>query len=340
MSGGQIHLTYFPDHQNQESGLWLKDFYVVETISRETGCPRILIHDVDALSPYGFDLKGTFESGQCFRWKAVDEGRYFGIVRRKAVTVSLCEKKHLLIENATAEDFCGIWHDYFDLAVNYAPLLEQVDKDAFMHGAVSFSGGARLLRQDFEETLFSYILSAQNNIPRIKKLIENLCEKYGEQIPGITPDAMPAYSFPTSAALSRQFCLQNRPGCKSGNLCENPFGGYRCPYIRRTADMLAANRIVLDFDRLAASSAREAREFLCQFPGVGEKVADCVLLYSGIRQDICPIDTWVEKTIQAHYLGQAASKNDIRAFTESYFGRNAGYAQLWFFYYARSHPDK
>jgi len=330
-------LADLPEQYKKDPDLWLKGFRVDETIDPKTLCHRILIHDVDVLSPFGFDLKGTFESGQCFRWKAVDENRYFGIVRGKAVVVSLYEKKHLLIENATAEDFSEIWYDYFDLSTNYASIIRQVDKDGFMHESVSFSGGARLLRQDFEEVLFSYILSAQNNIPRIKKLIESLCERYGDPIPGNAPDAGPAYSFPAATVLSRQFCPENRPGCRSGNLCGNPFGGYRCPYIRSTAELLATQQIVPDFELLADSGAKEARRQMCRFPGVGEKVADCVLLYSGIRKDLCPVDTWVEKTIQSRYLGKAATKNEIRAFTESYFGRYAGYAQLWFFYYARNH---
>jgi N-glycosylase/DNA lyase len=79
-----------------------------------------------------------------------------------------------------------------------------------------------------------------------------------------------------------------------------------------------------------------ARKELCRFSGVGEKVADCVLLYSGIRKDLCPIDTWVEKTIKERYLDENATKKDIRKFTESYFGNYAGYAQLWFFYFARN----
>lgn len=323
-----------------ESGSWLNGFHIEESRSSENGCPRILIRDVDVLSPYGFDLKGTFESGQCFRWYESGKGRYAGIVRGKAVAVSLCEKKHLLIENATPTDFLEIWHDYFDLSTNYAPILEKVDKDAFLHHAALFSGGARLLRQDFGETLFSYILSSQNNIPRIRNLVEDLCRKYGNRIPA--PEAtseFSGYSFPSVEVLSQSFCPKARPGCRSGSLCETPFGGYRCPYLRNTAEKIASGQIVPDFAALASSDAKEARGMLCRFPGVGEKVADCVLLYSGIRPDICPVDTWVERTIRSVYLDSRASKKEIRSFTESYFGEFAGYTQLWFFNYVRSHPE-
>jgi N-glycosylase/DNA lyase len=305
----------------------------VETREKATGFSRILVQDVDALSPYGFDLKGTFESGQCFRWKHLGAGRYSGIVRGKAVCVSLLDKRHLFIENATSEDFSLIWHDYFDLSTRYHPIIDQVDKDSFLHQSIAFSGGVRLLRQDFEETLFSFILSSQNNIPRIRNLVETLCVNYGDDIPGW------GSAFPSAKVLSRRFCSEEHASCRPGGLCRHPFGGYRCPYIRGTAEMLLSEEGAPDYDRLAASSIREARQLMCRYPGVGEKVADCVLLYSGIHKDICPVDTWVEKTIRAVYLGSDATKKSIRIFTESYFGEYAGYAQLWFFNYVRNHSS-
>lgn len=324
--------------------IWIKGFHVVETYVEESGYNQILIYNVAELSPYGFDLKGTFESGQCFRWKMIDADHYFGIVREKAVTVSLIDKQHLQIENATANDFSEIWYDYFDLSTDYAPIILQVDKDEFLHKAVTFSGGARMLCQDFEETLFSYILSAQNNIPRIKKLVENLCLLYGNKIyknspDGLNSDEILGFSFPKTGVLSKHFCLENYSNCRANNLCGHPFAGYRCPYIRKTASMLESKSVVLDFPGLASMSAKDARREMCRFAGVGEKVADCVLLYSGIRKDLCPIDTWVEKTIRLNYLDPDSSKNEIRAFTESYFGKYAGYAQLWFFNYARNNNE-
>jgi len=342
----------------------IKGFRVVETFNNDTGYNQILIHDVADLSPFGFDLKGTFESGQCFRWREVGGNRYFGIVKGKAVTVWTVDNKHLQIENATMEDFVEIWHAYFDLSTDYGPIIEAVDKDPFLHASVMFSGGARMLCQDFEETLFSYILSAQNNIPRIKKLVETLCANFGDKIYRdsdigkgsdigsvknsnifdvagdksleFQPPELLGYSFPSAEILSRHFCTRTHANCCSKNLCGHQFAGYRCPYIRGTAQMLSNDTVALDFDLLGNNSAKVARKELCRFPGVGEKVADCVLLYSGIRKDICPIDTWVEKTIKSNYVGPDASKNEIRAFSENYFGRYAGYAQLWFFNYARN----
>jgi len=319
----------------------IRGFNVVFEKNVKSGLPQILIKDVSDLSPMGFDVKGTFESGQCFRWKRVDEGKYFGIVKELAVTVSLADGRHLLIENSTLQDFNDVWFDYFDLGTDYAPIIRQVDKDDFMHAAIRFSGGARMLVQQFEETLYSYILSSQNNIPRIIKLVDSLCSLYGEEIysyPNNKEKILMGHSFPDSEKLALNFCTKQ--GCEScgsrNGLCEKPFGGYRCPYIRKTALMIYTGEFTLDRNFLLSETSDNARKELCRLSGVGEKVADCVLLYSGIRKDICPIDVWVEKTIKHFYLDESAKKSEIRNFTQDYFGRNAGYAQLWFFNYSRT----
>ncbi len=320
----------------------IKGFNVVQTKNILSGLQEILVKDVSDLSPLGFDIKGTFESGQCFRWKKVEDGKYFGIVRDKAVTVSLAEGgRDLIIENSNPEDFKDIWYDYFDLGTDYATIIKEVEKDDFMRSAIQFSGGARMLVQDFEETLYSYILSSQNNIPRIIKLVDSLCSLHGEKICTPSPfghEILLGHTFPDSEKLALNFCT--REGCEScgsrNGLCEKPFAGYRCPYIRKTALMIYTNEFILDKNYLASTSADKARKELSRLSGVGEKVADCVLLYSGIRKDICPIDVWVEKTIKHFYLDESAKKNDIRNFTQEYFGKNSGYAQLWFFNYSRT----
>lgn len=318
----------------------IKGFRISETIDKLTLRNSILIKDVADLSPSGFDLKGTFECGQSFRWNKKDSERYAGIVRGKSVLVSLRDNRHLLIENSTSEDFDTLWHSYFDLSTDYSPIIRKVDIDSYMNRAVSYSGGVRMLAQDFEETLFSYILSSQNNIPRIKNLVESLCKLYGDEIIDTSSKELPSefsgFSFPPAEVLARRFCDSDRITCRSNDLCDKPFGGYRCPYIKNTARMLVSGDVVINREELALMNADDARKELCRFPGVGEKVADCVLLYSGIHKDVCPIDTWVEKTIRTEYLDVNASKKEIRSFTESYFGAHAGYAQLWFFNYARN----
>ncbi|MHB1452840.1 MAG: DNA-3-methyladenine glycosylase family protein [Saccharofermentanales bacterium] len=317
-------------------------FQLEESKNPATGVPRILVRDVADLSPGGFDLKGTFESGQCFRWRSAGDGGYYGIAGGNAVKVSLSGGRHLLIENSMIEDFSAIWYRYFDLSTDYSPIVKAVCKDGFMQKATDYSSGSRMLCQEFEETLFSYILSSQNNIPRISKLIDDLCRTHGRPIEGPADDSSTGFrgfAFPDAATLAASFCRCDERTCRSctsGNLCTAPFGGYRCPYIAKTARLLVSGSYQPDFTRLATQSAELSRKELCVFPGVGEKVADCVLLYSGIRKDICPVDTWVEKVIRSVYLDENAKIRDVRKFTKDYFGDYAGYAQLWFFHYARN----
>lgn len=318
----------------------IKGFVVKEMFSSISGLPGIIVKDIGDLSPLGFDIKGTFESGQCFRWDPAGEDRYKGIVRGKAVFAHCRDRRHLEIENTTVEDFKNIWYDYFDLATDYTPIIRSLKSDRYMKESIDFSGGVRMLVQDFEETLFSFILSSQNNIPRIKNLVKSLCESYGSEINLYIPAekrTFKYFAFPSSKKLATCFCnVEREEKCTVKSLCMSPFGGYRCPYIKNTAIMLSTGIYIPDFKKLSEESDDYARKHLQKLSGVGEKVADCVLLYSGIRKDICPIDTWVEKTIKSVYLNPKASKKDIRSFVRGKFGEHAGYAQLWFFNYERT----
>jgi len=239
----------------------IKGFHVEEARSLSTGVHSILVRDVSDLSPGGFDLRGTFESGQCFRWKAIGDGRFAGIASGKAVVVSLSGGRHLFIENATAEDFDRVWHRYFDLSTDYAPIVKAVLHDEFMQRATDYASGTRMLCQEFEETLFSYILSSQNNIPRIIGLVGSLCAAHGRFIAAPEGDASPefcGYAFPETSVLAAGFCRNDeavRSVCAPGSLCAGPFGGYRCPYIAGTARMLASGQHAPDFGKLAIQPA-------------------------------------------------------------------------------------
>ncbi len=325
----------------------VRGFRIDESVD-SVGIRCITVKDAGDLSPGGFDAAATFESGQCFRWNGTGEGRYSGIAFGKSVSVSSPGRRDILIENAVPEDFYDIWYDYLDLGTDYNMIAKASSGDDFMRRAITFAGGARVLKQEFNETLFSYILSSQNNIPRIKGLVKDLCIRHGEIIPyseGDTEGRFGGHAFPEVSVLARDFCTEKKytdmdqtacRKCSAVDLCGSQFAGYRCPYIALTAAMLEEKNYIPDPVRLADTDQDSARKDLCILPGVGEKVADCVLLYSGIRHDVCPIDTWVEKTIRRVYLNDNATKKDIRSFTQSYFGEYAGYAQLWFFYYARS----
>ena len=167
--------------------------------------PVVVVKDVADLSPYGFDLRTTLESGQAFRWRRRPEASarsepggflcYAGVVKGRAVVVHTSQDgRDLVLAGCTAEDFAEVFHPYFDLGRDYAPILRSVAKDPFMEAALRYGGGARLLVQDFHETLFSYILSSQNNIPRIMGLVESLSASYGRSIPGSAGFAAPGHA--------------------------------------------------------------------------------------------------------------------------------------------------
>lgn len=338
-------------------------FRLVESFESDPGVPGrrvpvVAAKDVADLSPFGFDLAATLESGQAFRWRRLpgaavprNAARFAGVVRGRAVEARLTpDGRDLVLAGCTAEDFAEVFHPYFDLGRDYAPILHAVAKDPFMEAALRFGGGARLLVQEFHETLFSYILSAQNNIPRIMGLVESLSASYGDPLPGsarlaaaghaTSPDGS-LFAFPSVEALAHAAdrCRGRLDACRSDALCAGAFAGYRCPYLMRTALALHRGGVVPGLETLRALPAPEAREALRALPGVGAKVADCTLLSSGLHPEVCPVDRWVERTIRTVYLsGQTkeAGTEEVRRFVEGYFGPAAGFAQLWFFLYARS----
>lgn len=320
-------------------------FRLTETV--RDGLPVLLVHDAGDLSPGGFDAKLTFESGQCFRWRSAPQpgrpDRCAGVAGGRRAAVSSCRGgRDLEIENARAADFAAFWHRYLDLGTDYAPVVERVRTDDYMRQAISFASGARLLRQDFTETLLSYILSANNSIPRVMSLVETLSERFGTSLPSPLPDdkGHPVFDFPSPSAIASGLCPDPGRDCGfgqglPGGRCGRAFGGYRCPYLAQSAHMLASGTFCPDLARLALLPAEEARASLKELPGVGDKIADCTLLYGGVRTDVCPVDTWVARVVRNVWLGPEAGLREIMAFASERFGPYAGYAQFWFFIYAR-----
>ncbi|MBP7401142.1 MAG: hypothetical protein KBA30_00835 [Clostridia bacterium] len=311
------------------------------------GMPVLCIHDAGDLSPGGFDAALTFGSGQCFRWRPAptreSPDRFAGVAGGRRAAMSAGRGgRDIVIENAREDDFRAFWHRYLDLGTDYAPITERVRTDDYMRGAVGFACGARLLRQEFEETLLSYILSARNNIPRVMNLADALSARFGKRIAAVLPDDRdtPVHAFPSAAAIADGLCPDPGRECgfgqgHAGGACGRAFGGYRCPYVAGTAGMLAAGAYRPDLVRLASLPADEARAELKALPGVGDKVADCALLYGGVRTDVCPVDTWVARVVRDVWLGPDASLRAIMDFAAERFGPYAGYAQFWFFTYAR-----
>ncbi len=262
----------------------------------------------------------TFECGQCFRWIRDEEGGYTGVVRDKVARIKF-EEDILQIQNATAGDFEELWFDYLDLGRDYGAIKERlVQKDAIMEKAIEFGHGIRLLRQDLWETLISFIISSNNRIPRIMKIIGAIAGAYGEEL---QLKGKRYYTFPPAGRLAVS-SVEELDVCR---------GGYRCKYIINSARMLHSS--VLDLERLKGLGTEEAREEIMRLPGVGPKVADCILLYSGTRYDVFPTDVWVKRVMEELYFKKETSIKDIQRFVREYFGELAGFAQQYLFYYAR-----
>ncbi len=257
-----------------------------------------------------FDLKKIFECGQCFRWNPEPDGSYIGVAMGKAARIR--RDGDDVIISGTASDWANIWSDYFDMGRDYRALRESVCIDDYMRAASDFGAGIRILNQDRWETLCSFIISQCNNIPRIKKIVETMCTCFGQEteLSGKT-----FYTFPDAGTIAR---LEERD--LSPLRC-----GYRAPYILAAARAVDSGK--LDLEALSKSDAASAKRTLMSMRGIGEKVANCVILFSLRIGSAFPIDVWMKKAIAQHYPD---------GFDPEVFGENAGLAQQYMFYYQRS----
>jgi N-glycosylase/DNA lyase len=266
-----------------------------------------------------FDPVHIFECGQCFRWLREEDGSYTGVAKGKAVNVGYRDDR-LHIMNSSAEDFADIWFEYFDLGRDYSEIKKLLATDDVMKKAVEFGGGIRLLKQDIWEALISFIISANNRIPMIMKVVASISKEYGKPI---SFGGRSFYSFPETGELS----------CRSIEELEACRAGFRCRYIALTSQLIHENAVNLE--GLGRLDTGDARKELMRLPGVGPKVADCVLLYSGTKYDAFPTDVWVKRVMEELYIKRNAGFREIQEFAGRKFGQLAGFAQQYLFYYAR-----
>jgi len=266
-----------------------------------------------------FDPVHIFECGQCFRWLKQDDGSFTGVALGKVVNVSY-DNGALHIINATADDFINTWFDYFDLGRDYSCIKQQLAKDDIMKKAIEFGHGIRILKQDIWETLISFIISANNRIPMIMKVVASISEMYGREI---IFDNKKYYTFPGVDELAGSN-VEELKVCK---------GGFRCKYIVETSELVKKKAV--DLKALSDKTTDDARKELTKLPGVGNKVAHCVLLYSGTKYDVFPTDVWVKRVMEELYFKREATFKEIQDFSRNYFGDLSGFAQQYLFYYAR-----
>lgn len=274
-----------------------------------------------------FDLVKTFECGQAFRWRKLDSGfrsdteaAYEGVALGRCLR--LRQSAGEVVLETAPEEFASFWKNYFDLDTDYSAIEETLlkrDPSTAMAKAAQFGRGIRILRQDPWEMLVTFILSGNNNIPRIKGSIEALSERFGETVPQSTLKA-----FPTPEVLAGLGMDDYR---QAG-------AGYRDQYLLATAQKIASGGA--DLEAWRALDDDQLKKALLTLPGVGDKVASCIMLFGYGRRAAFPVDTWVAKMMRQLYFTHEASAKEIKAFAEDLFGDQAGYAQQLLFHWGRN----
>ncbi|MEG1527588.1 MAG: DNA glycosylase [Clostridia bacterium] len=267
-----------------------------------------ILKDKIIINSLNFVAKDIFECGQIFRYKKISSG-YICYSLDKSAIIEEIEGKTII----SCKDV-DYFYKYFDLDTDYNVITNKLSKDMFMAKAVDFGRGIRILRQDLFETIISFIISANNNISRIQKIIENICKAFGS----VTEFG---YAFPTQKQLLKATASDFKElGC-----------GYRAEYLFKTL------RLIDDqFEReLKILPTELARKKLLNLVGVGNKVADCILLFGLGRLNTFPCDVWIKK-VYHEYFEQGHKDNQISNFFVNYFGELSGYAQQYLFYFQRS----
>jgi len=277
---------------------------------------RIVLKEV-----HPFDFKKIADGGQAFRWNLQDNGTYVGVVGNYVLEVSQ-QGQELVIDSSGDGEEAPLIMEYLDLNRNYNEIEKMLLEYEELVPAVTFSSGYRILFQDPWETTISFIISANNHIRNIKNTIENMCRSYGKPI---NYKGKTFYTFPSPDALA---------SVSEDELILTKCG-YRAKYIIETAKIIADGKV--DIYNFYDKPAGEIREKLVTLPGVGRKVADCIMLYSMRKFDAFPIDVWIQRILQHMYFGgQKISLTKLQKFAEDRFGELAGFAQQYLYYYSRN----
>lgn len=274
-----------------------------------------------------FDIVHIFECGQCFRWNKINNNNneYLGVIKGAVIDVKQ-EGNKIIFSGNSKNNFQDTIRYYFDLDTNYSEYKDKLSKiDDYMKESVKFGSGIRILRQDLWECIISFIISANNNIPRIKKIIENISSKYGKKIDF---NGNVYYEFPTPEELSKASVEDLR---SLGT-------GFRDKRIFNTTRMILEKQV--DLEKLALlDNTKDMKDELLKLDGVGPKVADCILLFSLKRLDVFPIDVWVRRVMNDLYIHneieEKVNKKELQKLAENKFSNLSGIAQQYLFYWKR-----
>lgn len=267
-----------------------------------------------------FSLDETFLCGQCFRWEKDSDGTFYGVVANHAVKMYYVDPKTIYVESSNPD--LVYWSHYLNFSNDYNFIEQKLWQDEKLRPCIEKGRGIRILRQDLWETIVSFIISANNNIPRIKKIISALCEKYGDKIDF---DGKVFYGFPSAETLS-VLNIEDLSDIRAG---------FRDKYIIDAAKKVVSGEV--DLEQLPKMSNIDAKNTLMKINGIGSKVADCVLLFALGRYKIFPQDVWIKRILLEQY---GVEEKDIPDFVEKNFGNFGGVAQQYLYYYYAVEKNK
>ena len=272
-----------------------------------------------------FNTDHIFDCGQCFRWNREPDGSYTGIAGARPANIAFRDDA-VFIDTADDGD-TGFWRNYLDLDRDYGQIKQALaSEDEIIRKAIEYGHGIRILNQNRWETLISFIISQNNNIPRIKGCIENLCRNFGE--PAGVFRGYEYYQMPKPQVLAALDAEDLAPVKL----------GYRAKYIIETSKQIAADggEEFLDSAFDENTSGDKVYEYLTGLCGVGPKVANCIMLFCMQQYDSFPVDVWVKRVMNRLYGFDESDIKGMKAFAADRYMNLGGFAQQYLFYYIRS----
>lgn len=266
---------------------------------------NVIVSDIDC-----FSLSLCLDCGQSFRWSMNENGIWHGVVKNHALDVKQ-DKNEITFYNTTPEDFEKIWLKYFDLPRDYKKITDSFRTDKYLSKAVDEFYGIRVLNQEIWETICSFIISQNNNIPRIKGIIKRLCENFGEKLNEND------FAFPTAEEIA-SLTVEDLAVIRAG---------FRAKYIIDAAKKISSGEV--DIEKILNSPIETGREELMKISGVGPKVAECVLLYSCEKTQAFPVDVWVKRIVSELYEKELPEC----------MGEYKGIAQQYLFHWRRNSKE-
>ena len=267
-----------------------------------------------------FNIEQILECGQCFHFAKLKDMEYVTVAYDKALHIKQ-ESDTVILYDTDMNDYNSVWKKYFDMDTDYGKIKKYLKENCKeLTDAIREKSGIRILRQDFTETLLSFIISQNKQIPHIKQIVAGISKEYG-RLAGVV-EGQEFYSFPKLEELLR--------------ITEDDFRslktGFRAPYL---CDAISHLKEWGEMESFADLSYEEAKNKLMTIKGVGDKVANCVLLFGLGYTSAFPVDVWIKRIMESIYFKEDTSKDKIMDYAKERFGEYGGYAQQYLFYFAR-----